>query len=140
MNYKYFEIEVVESTGNIGKAGSPFLICRAESAFSQDSANVFLLVYNTSQRKWIEYYKTIDSYEADLVIERLKRLGFPTRLPEVEGVHQTATFWINFSLKIKLDDQRFYLDLSATEGMKGKDAANLYELFEYLFSLAGYQP
>ena len=138
MDLEIFEIEVVESTGRLGKSGYPILLCRTDGFMQEASAGIVILAYDYTEKKWGEYRHTIAPDAAKEIVERLKLLGIPERLPMVEGIHLTAPVWINLSLKIKFNNQRFYLDLWAAEGIKGKDAENLRELFKYLFNLAGY--
>jgi len=132
-----FEIEVFESEGPLNNLikMAPVLFCRVTGAIE---TSIVIISYDSQQKRWNEFRREVSYDHSQEIIARLKRLGIPERLPEVTGVHQTAPFRIQLSLKITFDDRRFYLDLSAAEGIEGKDAGKLRELFQYLFKLADF--
>lgn len=132
----YFEIDVIESTGFLGKAGFPILFCRVVGIIPE--ANIVILKYHKPEKKWLEYKVEISQDESLEILKRLKKIGIPDRLPKVKGLQATAPFWIDLSLKIKFDDKRFYLDLWTERAIYGQDAENFQELFQYLFNLVGY--
>ena len=134
----FFAIEIIHSGGGLGLASSPKFFLRT-AGFGR-AANLVILDYDYSQQKWNEYRKEMTSIEAEEIIERLKRLGIPERLPEVEGQPDTSDYCSELSLKIKVNDKRFYLDIMMqASGFRGKDAENLRGLLLYLFSIAGFQ-
>lgn len=132
----YFEIEFIESSGFLGKAGFPILFCRVVGVIPE--ANIVILKYDKTEKKWVEFKVEISKDESLEILNRLKIIGIPDRLPEVRGLQATAPFWTDLSIKIKFDDKRFYLDLWTEGSIFGQDAENFLELFQFLFNLVGY--
>ena len=136
MEHYFFEIEVIESKGPLGRVGSPVLFCRAAGQRTQ--GQISILNYDDFQHKWIEYKKEIDLDRIGEIIRYLNQSGIPERLPDVWGLQATAPFWISSSIKIKFDEKRFYLDIWTEHGISGKDEKPFRDLFGCLFNLVGF--
>lgn len=88
---------------------------------------------------WNEYSREVTIEQSQAIIERVKRLGFPDRLPAVEGKDDTGNHWTHLSLQIGINEQRSLMGVSMeSSGFEGRDADPLRELFRHLFGIAGF--
>ncbi len=135
-----FEMELIESAGGLGRVGVPILFCRAAGLLlpNQEDASLVILNFDHFHKQWIEHRPDLTIDQAKEIVVRLQQLGIPGRLPAIEDNWNTSHVWHHFSLRIKFDDKRFYLDIRTEgRGFAGNDRENLAGLIRYLLGIAG---
>ena len=142
--YFSFTLSLIESSGPIGRVGSPNLFCWASAApfpsGPPDNGRVVVLGRDSSTGAWREYARALSVEQSRKIIELLDALGLPGRTPDVEGVVDTSDSWSHISFETLIDGRQTSLQIMMhSSGFEGSDAARLNGLFLYLFNLAGYE-
>jgi hypothetical protein len=138
-----FQLTLVQSAGPLFQVGSPQLFLWLNVAHGPgtpiDDGKVFVICYDEAARAWREHTRSMAVEQSREVIERLKKLGFPVRRPDVEGVVDTSGGWSHLSFQGRIDESNFVFNIGMeSSGFRGRDAEQLRELFRCLFRLAGY--
>ena len=142
--YISFTLSLIESSGLFGRIGSPNLFCWVSAAHLPsspfDDGKIVILCRDSSTGTWREYATALSIEQSRKVIELLNALGLPSQTPDVEGVVDTSDGWSHISFETRIEGQHSHFEISMySSGFGGSDAAQLRELFHYLFNLAGYE-
>lgn len=136
-------LALIESSGSFFRVGSPTLLCWFSVAHMPASdigdGKIVVIHYDQIRGGWNEYTREVTVEQSQAILEQVKRLGFPDRLPDVEGKVDTGDHWTHLSLQIGINDRRSWLTLSMeSSGFEGRDADLLRQLFRHLFGIAGF--
>lgn len=139
--YYFLELLVTESGGAFGRAGSPHFFCRLRAKQFPGAGfhDGNIVVVNRDDRTgiWREYAQAVSPEQSREILERLKLLGMPEHLPEVQGAFDTSDGWSHIFFQVTVNDQHSFLNIGMqVSGFAGPDAEPLRNLFRYLFSLA----
>ncbi len=134
---------LIQSSGWFYQVGFPTLLCWLHSAHlpasTIDDGKIVVIHYDQIRRGWNEHAREVTMEQSQRILERLKRLGFPTRLPAVDGKEDTGNQWSHLSLQVGINNQSSLLSVSMqSSGFEGRDADLLRGLFQDLFRLAGF--
>lgn len=141
MDFQFFEFELIESYGGGSLPfTSPNKFIRV-AGNSDGIGQLVLAIYDLAWKRWEDYRHDLTSQEVIELVGRIKGLGIPERLPEIEGVPDKYEIFTHYSLKIKYNYQRFYLEITAPNNrFIGQDANNLNDLLEYIVSISRMNP
>lgn len=137
------ELTLLETVGPFFRIGFPRLLCWFQAIYLPslqcDEGKVVVVVHEGQTTTWRELSRPVTRNQSLDVLGRLKALGLPGRLPEVEGVVDTSDSWSHLVLRGRVEEESFVVEINMhSSGFQGPDAETVRNLCRELFHLAGY--
>jgi hypothetical protein len=147
------DLLLTETAGLLSSIGRPTLYARLSALIGYPpgtSANIAVLAAHFEHPRqrlssdasisWHEYTAPISETQVRPLLRGLYRIGFPQRLPRVNGVVDTSIGCTTISLLARINDEppwTFSVSMQSS-GFEGEDAEGLRDLCRRLFALTTY--
>lgn len=136
------EVTVVKSSGLLGTAGIPTVVCRYAAYHLGDYVDDGSIVVAGFQREsasWLHVRQPTTLAQAKAIVAELRALGIPGSSPDVVTSFGTAKTWETILVHVRNQDAATTFEISEQgSGFEGRDAAAVRKLLNSLFALAGY--
>lgn len=136
------EVTLIKSSGLIGTAGFPAVLCRYAAHHLGDWLNdgtITVIGFQRETTSWRQVGRATTVAEARVIVEQLAALRIPGCIPDVVPVPGTAKTWETILVHVRHRDNAATFEIADDgDGFKGKDADALRNLFRSLFALAGF--
>ena len=147
------DLLLTETVGSLSSVGRPTLYARLSAVIGyppRTSASISVLaahfeipaspLSSDASMSWQEHTAPLSETQLRPLLRALYRIGYPQRLPRVNGVVDTSVGYTTISFHARINDERpwtFSVSVQSS-GFEGEDARELRDLCRRLFALASY--